>query len=88
MFSAHELYASSDHFPEVYSKRFVSSNENCIFLSSSADPWETFGRGDLLLVTNYHTEPIGVGDIVVFEIEGRDIPIVHRVIRLHAKYRE
>ncbi len=27
-----------------------------------------------------------VGEIVVFKIEGRDIPIVHRVIKLHEKY--
>ena len=26
-----------------------------------------------------------VGEIVVFKIEGRDIPIVHRVIKVHEK---
>jgi hypothetical protein len=26
-----------------------------------------------------------VGEIVVFKIEGRDIPIVHRVIKIHEK---
>ncbi|CAF4174725.1 unnamed protein product, partial [Adineta steineri] len=42
-------------------------------------------RGDLLLLTNYHSEPVRVGDIVVFRVKGRDIPIIHRVIRLHEK---
>lgn len=45
-----------------------------------------FHRGDLLFLTNYQEDPIRVGEIVVFKIEGRDIPIVHRVLRLHEKY--
>lgn len=44
-----------------------------------------FHRGDLLFLTNYESDPINVGDIVVFKIDGRDIPIVHRVIKLHEK---
>ena len=42
-------------------------------------------RGDLLFLTNYQEEDIRVGEIVVFKIEGRDIPIVHRVLKLHEK---
>ncbi|CAF3878966.1 unnamed protein product [Rotaria sordida] len=42
-------------------------------------------RGDFLLLTNYSTEFVRAGDIVVFRIEGRDIPIVHRVIKVHEK---
>jgi signal peptidase len=45
-----------------------------------------FYRGDLLLLTNYHDEPIRTGDIIVFRIKDRDIPIVHRVIKVHEKY--
>ena len=45
-----------------------------------------FFRGDLLLLTNHREEPIRAGDIVVFRIEGRDIPIVHRVLKVHEKY--
>ena len=44
-----------------------------------------FYRGDLLLLTNHREEPIRVGEIVVFKIEGRDIPIVHRVLKVHEK---
>lgn len=44
-----------------------------------------FFRGDLLLLTNHREEPIRAGDIVVFRIEGRDIPIVHRVLKVHEK---
>ncbi|KAJ8880141.1 hypothetical protein PR048_016604 [Dryococelus australis] len=42
-------------------------------------------RGDLLFLTNYKEEPVRVGEIVVFKVEGRDIPIVHRVLKLHEK---
>ena len=51
--------------------------------SGSMEP--AFYRGDLLLLTNHREEPIRAGDIVVFRIEGRDIPIVHRIIKVHEK---
>ncbi|CAF4199923.1 unnamed protein product, partial [Adineta steineri] len=61
-----------------------STNPIVITLSGANDP--AFNqRGDLLLLTNYHSEPVRVGDIVVFQVKGRDIPIIHRVIRLHEK---
>ncbi|CAF1089602.1 unnamed protein product [Adineta ricciae] len=41
--------------------------------------------GDLLFVTNYPADSIRAGDVVVFRIEGRFIPIVHRVIRVHER---
>ena len=44
-----------------------------------------FQRGDLLFLTNYEQEPIRAGEIVVFKVEGRDIPIVHRVMKVHEK---
>lgn len=57
-----------------------------VVLSGSMEP--AFHRGDLLFLTNYKEEPVRVGEIVVFKVEGRDIPIVHRVIKLHEKYVE
>lgn len=54
-----------------------------VVLSGSMEP--AFHRGDLLFLTNYREDPIKVGDIVVFRVEGREIPIVHRVIKLHEK---
>jgi signal peptidase len=41
-----------------------------------------FQRGDILFLTNYD-DPIRVGEIVVFKIKDRDIPIVHRVLKVH-----
>lgn len=54
-----------------------------VVLSGSMEP--AFHRGDLLLLTNYREEPVRVGEIVVFKVDGRDIPIVHRVIKVHEK---
>lgn len=54
-----------------------------VVLSGSMEP--AFHRGDLLFLTNYREEPVRVGEIVVFKVEGRDIPIVHRVLKLHEK---
>jgi len=54
-----------------------------VVLSGSMEP--AFHRGDLLFLTNYQEDPVRVGEIVVFKVEGRDIPIVHRVLKLHEK---
>jgi signal peptidase len=42
-----------------------------------------FYRGDLLILTNFAGVPYEVGNIVVYNIPGEDIPIVHRVIEIH-----
>ncbi|XP_015423231.1 PREDICTED: signal peptidase complex catalytic subunit SEC11A isoform X3 [Myotis davidii] len=52
-----------------------------VVLSGSMEP--AFHRGDLLFLTNRVEDPIRVGEIVVFRIEGREIPIVHRVLKIH-----
>lgn len=43
-----------------------------------------FYRGDILFLNMGH-QPIRVGEIVVFNIDQRDIPIVHRVIKVHER---
>merc|ERR1711990_643956 len=44
-----------------------------------------FQRGDILFLTMYDTNPVIPGDVVVFQIQGRDIPIVHRIMNVHEK---
>ena len=41
-----------------------------------------FHRGDLLVLSN-RKKAVDVGDVVVYNVKGRDIPIVHRVIKQH-----
>ncbi|KAL0209397.1 hypothetical protein RCL1_007765 [Eukaryota sp. TZLM3-RCL] len=50
-----------------------------VVLSGSMEPG--FSRGDLLLL--WKTEHINIGDIVVYELPAKQIPIVHRVIAIH-----
>ena len=53
-----------------------------VVLSGSMEP--AFQRGDILFLNNQN-DPIRVGEIVVFKIKDRDIPIVHRVMKVHEK---
>lgn len=55
-----------------------------LFYSGSMEP--AFYRGDLLFLTHNEEDPVRVGDILVFRIEGREIPNVHRVIKIHEKF--
>merc|ERR1712130_959013 len=52
-----------------------------VVLSGSMEP--AFYRGDLLFLYHDRKAPVDAGEIVVFKIQGRDIPIVHRVIKRH-----
>ena len=49
-----------------------------VVLSGSMEP--AFQRGDLLFLWNRDREA-QVGEIVVYNVKGKDIPIVHRVVR-------
>lgn len=53
-----------------------------VVLSGSMEP--AFYRGDILFL-NKGSAPLRTGEIVVFNIEGRDIPIVHRIIKFHER---
>ena len=53
-----------------------------VVLSGSMEPG--FYRGDILFL-NLGTAPIRVGEVVVFNIDGRDVPIVHRVVKVHER---
>ena len=50
-------------------------------LSGSKEPG--FYRGDILFLTHSVDRPVAAGDVVVFSLGGRDIPIVHRAIKVH-----
>jgi len=59
-----------------------SSSPIVVVLSGSMEP--AFQRGDILFLWN-RNERAKVGDVVVYEIGGKAIPIVHRVLREHHK---
>jgi signal peptidase len=54
-----------------------------VVLSGSMEPG--FHRGDILFLSLTET-PFQPGDVTVFQIEGRDIPIVHRAHNVHENF--
>ncbi|EEH20075.2 signal peptidase I [Paracoccidioides brasiliensis Pb03] len=55
-----------------------STSPIVVVLSGSMEP--AFQRGDLLFLWN-RSPRVDVGEIVVYNVRGKDIPIVHRVMR-------
>jgi signal peptidase len=55
-----------------------------MFVTKSESPVVVvlFQRGDILFLNNAVTD-VHVGDVVVFKIKDRDIPIVHRILEVH-----
>lgn len=51
-----------------------------VVLSGSMEPG--YYRGDTLSL--YYPSKIYAGDVVVYQVKGREIPIVHRIMNLHA----
>ncbi|KAG9099674.1 Signal peptidase complex catalytic subunit [Ceratobasidium sp. UAMH 11750] len=49
-----------------------------VVLSGSMQP--AFYRGDILFLANTRQTPYEVGDIVVYNVPGQTIPIVHRIM--------
>ena len=49
-----------------------------VVLSGSMEP--AFQRGDLLFLWNRGMDT-QIGEVVVYNVKGKDIPIVHRVVR-------
>ncbi|KAK7470127.1 Signal peptidase complex catalytic subunit [Stygiomarasmius scandens] len=45
-----------------------------------------FYRGDIIFLTNPSSSLYKTGDILVYRIPGKDIPIVHRVIEAHDSF--
>jgi len=53
-----------------------------VVLSGSMEP--AFQRGDILFLSLVDQDLVS-GDVVVFQIPGREIPIVHRIVNVHAE---
>ncbi|KAI0464605.1 Signal peptidase complex catalytic subunit [Komagataella kurtzmanii] len=57
-----------------------SNSPIVVVLSGSMEP--AFQRGDILFLWN-RDKYVDIGDVVVYEVKGKPIPIVHRVLREH-----
>lgn len=74
------VFASAYMFWETLSLVANTHSPIVVVLSGSMEP--AFQRGDILFLWN-RNERANVGDIVVYEVDGKNIPIVHRVLREH-----
>ncbi|AHY76019.1 AQG_2a_G0027860.mRNA.1.CDS.1 [Saccharomyces cerevisiae] len=74
------LFASAYMFWQGLAIATNSASPIVVVLSGSMEP--AFQRGDILFLWNRNTFN-QVGDVVVYEVEGKQIPIVHRVLRQH-----
>jgi signal peptidase len=63
---------------------FNTKSPLVVVLSESMSPG--FERGDILFIRNDLKRPVRKGDITVFELKGKDIPIVHRALKIHELY--
>ncbi|KAI8930056.1 hypothetical protein BC831DRAFT_395662, partial [Entophlyctis helioformis] len=59
---------------------FNTESPIVVVLSESMEP--AFQRGDLLFLA-MTKQPLRVGDICVYKVKGKDIPIVHRILETH-----
>ena len=55
------------------------------WMSCSGSMLPAYRRGDVLLIDNRFSE-LKIGDIVIYNIPGRDIPIVHRLHVINNPY--
>ena len=78
--------AASDEFGGVYQVLvYAPADANKGPARSIADDVAAaFQRGDILFLNN-SVDRVYVGDVVVFKIRDRDIPIVHRILKVHEK---
>lgn len=52
------------------------------------DSWpikDGFRKGDVLVIKGVSQNEVKVGDVIVFDIEGQRIPIVHRVVKINGE---
>merc|ERR1712196_159383 len=63
----------------------VTSGEAPVVVVLSGSMQPAYYRGDILFLMGGNTGPLHAGDVVVFKVKGRDIPIVHRILEVHKK---
>lgn len=61
---------------------FYTCSESPVVVVLSGSMLPAFQRGDILFLDN-RDPVVNVGEVVVFKMPHRDIPIVHRVISVH-----
>ncbi|XP_032491603.1 signal peptidase complex catalytic subunit SEC11A-like isoform X1 [Phocoena sinus] len=64
----------------------ITGRESPVAVVLGGSTERAFRRGGFLfLASRVEDHPVGVEETVVFRIEGREVPIVHRVLKIHEK---
>ncbi len=74
------------HFACWYFLIFVRMTMLLLLHDYSGSMEPAFHRGDILFLSRNQERSLKTGDIVVYKLNNKDIPIVHRVTRNHEKY--
>ena len=61
----------------------ITGSESPIVVVLSEDMGPAMGRGDVVLLWLREPERVAGGDWCVYQLPGKDIPIVHRVVHVH-----
>lgn len=59
----------------------MSESPVVVVLSGSMEP--CYYRGDILLLELREDYPLEVGDVIVYKLSSKEIPIVHRIVSIH-----
>uniref|UniRef100_A0A7C5UU76 Signal peptidase I n=1 Tax=candidate division CPR3 bacterium TaxID=2268181 RepID=A0A7C5UU76_UNCC3 len=75
-----------DKTTEYVHYNFLETEYN--YSRSQIDSWPIkngFRKGDVLVIKGVNENELKVGDVIVFDIEGQKIPIVHRIVDINQK---
>ena len=75
-----------DTSTEYVHYKFLEAEFN--YTRQQIDSWpinKGFRKGDVLVIKGVDKSELKVGDVIVFDIEGQRIPIVHRIVSLNGE---
>ena len=74
---------SHDSLTDIRHYQFLQ--ENLGYSKEQIDSWPITGgflKGDVLLIKGVTDDELEVGDVIVYNIQGQPVPIVHRVVKI------
>ncbi|MBU5690042.1 MAG: signal peptidase I [Candidatus Aenigmatarchaeota archaeon] len=76
---------SMTHDKTTEERHYQFLNKEFGYTREQIDSWPLkngFRKGDVLVIKGINEEEVKVGDVIVFDIVGQKIPIVHRVVSM------
>jgi signal peptidase len=76
---------SMTHDSSTLTRHYQFLQENLNYSKEQVDSWPIkngFLKGDALVVMGVPEKDLKVGDVIVYDINGQNTPIVHRIVKL------